>query len=1688
MNTFRFRLNCIDHYQATPTHLDPVLRRCTVGSREHVPQVPVIRIFGATETGQKVCAHVHGALPYLYVEYNGSLDKDEVKTYIATLRASIDHALASTYRRNPYDGKSIYVGHISLVKGVPYYGYHVGYKFFLKIYLLNPLHMTRFTDLLHQGFILNRVFQPYESHLQYLLQWMCDYNLYGCAYINCAKVQFRGPVPDSEEIDITTHKWHDGSIPEDFIANPDQYPRQSHCTLEIDLCVQDILNRHELHYRPMHHSFNEASHELRPDEKYVPSMAGLWKDETIRRKLRMGLTDPSSSPFPTDVLVSMSASTRNTDKGGWIHEEEFRELVDKLIRAERGKNPAVTADNFIKPNEGEEHIRTAVQSVEDLYPENLRMDDSLENTAMPEEDNSVENITKKVASKATVITQAGNMLVDAVDTTENSDDLYPHSDIEEEPSMDPLSISEACAESLENAAAVEELMVGETDQLEQENTNKTLKRHSPFEDPKFSKRERIATMQNTPRVLLSQIITQGQRDSATLSQKLAENEPPHSNQLSQGSIKAQGRREPSTLSFPVVKDPNNPSTMLRLSQSDYSNSQEFPKTPAAKQFSTKKAYESPTTPWTTQKKSPFNTGSITSTTNSDALALVKQIERTSAHSAHTFYYGNLPPSVDVMEETWPETGLPPVIYQDAFYSNEDDVPDRPREYAGREFKLQSNTLPYLPLFDPTGQAAANFGEHPPIIHNKALEEKESQLRAQKCNLRNWEFAVAPPSFESVNDWVHQESQQATNGTQEEVGKSDKKPKRFSKALSQIEGPTQRNKHDFKYSQKKQSTSVKHDTQYMSIMSLEVHVNSRGSLVPDPAHDEIQCVFWCIQGDEDAVDDKPRVGILCLSDEDGIVQRIAKQTHVEVEYEGDELDLLNRVVDIVRHFDPDIMTGYEVHNGSWGYLIERARMKFEYNFCDEISRVRTLSQGNFGKDSDRWGFTHTSTIRIIGRHMINIWRAMRGELNLLQYTMENVVFHLLHKRIPHYQHSDLSAWYRSPKPRDLSKVLEYFITRVQLNLDILEANDVVPRTSEQARLLGVDFFSVISRGSQYKVESTMFRIAKPENFILVSPSRKQVGQQNALECLPLVMEPRSDFYTSPLLVLDFQSLYPSVMIAYNYCYSTCLGRIVPWRGQNKMGFMDFKREPQLLELVKDHINIAPNGMMYVKPEMRKSLLAKMLGEILETRVMIKSGMKQDKDDKTLQQLLNNRQLALKLLANVTYGYASASFSGRMPCSEIADSIVQTGRETLEKAIALIHSVERWGAEVVYGDTDSLFIYLKGRTRDQAFTIGEEIADAITKTNPQPIKLKFEKVYHPCVLMAKKRYVGFKYESRHQKEPVFDAKGIETVRRDGTPAEQKIEEKALKTLFRTSDLSQVKKYFQDQCTKIMQGRISIQDFLFAKEVKLGTYSDRGPPPPGALIAAKRMLADPRTEPQYGERIPYVVVTGAPGARLIDRCVSPETVLMNEHIELDAEYYITKNLIPPLERIFNLVGANVRQWYDEMPKIQRVRNISLPIQHLNQPNNSKNAIAPLRKTLESYMKFSTCLICRAKLSSSSLTANQQDAYAALPLCSSCLKRPARSLLSLRETLRKSEQRVRQVDVVCRSCANLAWGEEVKCDSRDCPVFYTRVREKGKHAVLEESVGRVVDVLEEESEKRWEKQKGGSRSKKGGAEGMEW
>lgn len=1665
------------------------------------------------------------------------LTGDPVGAYIYRLHLSIDHALAVSYRQDAYanSNKNKYVARITLAKGVPFYGFHVGYRYFLKIYMFNPIVMTRLADLLHQGVIMQRKFQPYEAHLQYLLQFMCDYNLYGCDYIESGKVSFRSPVPlYDENNDSSLHIWHSQAISRDQITEDYTLPRSSHCSIEVDICVQNILNRKAVKERRLHQDFTEKDHPVPASMKLVHSMAGLWKDETKRRKRRMNMTKPGSSPFPPEVLVSMSADPRESQPQGWVHEDEYMEQIRKLVaeeaRAHAGSD--LSFENFVQGKDLADNVNTMLQAVEDLFPRNLLPSLGL-----------AQQLDAQNKHPASSIDVDEKRILAAQDDDE--DDLFPNDSDEEllyeamqaqrasqrsagrgqekpQPQIVPPKVTvndlataatsaKSCnlvAAPLSNCAATNQIVKGfpqgicfsgqKTGQIpalpitedliaaadeeglitrnviaqemSRMGSSLTKRPRSPSLQTSVAKRTRTQDASALPSsgttLVNGETKVSAAPSTPTNTQRHVkfQSTPPTKPTANGSRLK---RQENKKLAFGLVKDLNDPHTKLRLSQQSNSQISDDGQSKLVKQSGKPSSFAeevSPVTPRDVEQIAAIS--SPTSVTPSLSRSRQPKTIFTEEGKSLVCILDHGPPSAAEVCATMQDNGLPDVIYQDAYYSRERDVPPRMREYAGREFRLEGNTLPFLPNFDPTGQSPATFGltlESNP--DSKRQTELDYRRKGRECSLRHWEIAEPPPTVQEVSEWWAAKQEKSSPSKQETTRATLAATQR--PFLSQIVGATPKNKNGFKYSQKKRTTSVQHEAQYMSTMGLEVHVNSRKKLVPNPEEDGIQCIFWATKSDENFQDGSQSenttlCGIVVVSEDGIIAEQMRRHTKVEIFEESSELDAMVRMVEIVRSHDPDVLTGYEVHGSSWGYLIERARLKYDYNLCDEFSRMKSQSHGRFGKDADRWGFNTTSTIRVTGRHMINIWRAMRGELNLLQYTMENVVWHLLHRRIPHYTHRTLSDWYTSGRPRDLAKVLRYYTTRTKMDIQILEENELIPRTSEQARLLGVDFFSVFSRGSQFKVESIMFRIAKPENFVLVSPSRKQVGGQNALECLPLVMEPQSAFYNSPLIVLDFQSLYPSVMIAYNYCYSTFLGRITDWRGTSKMGFTDYKRQERLLELVKDYINIAPNGMMYTKVEIRKSLLAKMLTEILETRVMVKSGMKQDKDDKTLQKLLNNRQLALKLLANVTYGYTSASFSGRMPCSEIADSIVQTGRETLERAIAYIHSVEKWGAEVVYGDTDSLFIYLKGRTKDQAFDIGNEISKAITDMNPRPIKLKFEKVYHPCVLLAKKRYVGYKYESRDQVKPDFDAKGIETVRRDGTPAEQKIEEKTLKLLFETADLSQVKAYFQSQCDKIMRGQVSVQDFCFAREVKLGSYSDKGPPPPGALISTRKMLEDARAEPQYGERVPYVVISGAPGARLIDRCVAPEDLLQNDHCTLDAEYYIGKNLIPPLERIFNLVGANVRGWYDEMPKVQRIRRVA-----------DVAGPGPRKKfTLESYLRSASCVVCGVKIKTSTAAARSNntnnnngigiDGGNEARLCGRCRRDAAGSLLKLQGRLNAEERRYRDVVKVCQSCAALSPTDEVPCDSKDCPVFYTRhkdaARLRSERAVVEPVMRRLA------------------------------
>ena len=432
---------------------------------------------------------------------------------------------------------------------------------------------------------------------------------------------------------------------------------------------------------------------------------------------------------------------------------------------------------------------------------------------------------------------------------------------------------------------------------------------------------------------------------------------------------------------------------------------------------------------------------------------------------------------------------------------------------------------------------------------------------------------------------------------------------------------------------------------------------------------------------------------------------------------------------------------------------------------------------------------------------------------------------------------------------------------------------------------------------------------------------------------------------------------------------------------------------------------------------------MLQEILDTRVMVKNAMKEnvssENTSKSLQRLLDARQLALKLIANVTYGYTAANFSGRMPCVEIADAIVSKGKETLSRAIEFVKNNEqKYGGRVVYGDTDSLFIHFPGSTREEAFKKGREIADEITKINPAPVKLKFEKIYHPCVLQTKKRYVGYSFEDVDQIKPTFDAKGNEVIRRDTCAAASKLLEKSLKILFDTKKSGDVKLYVQRQFQKMLSGKVSLlKDFVFAKEYRGRRRYRPGSRIPALEIADQLIEKDPRAEPLADERVPYVIVYGSPEQNVYELVRQPIELIKDPSLKLNAAYYIERVIIPPLNRFLMFINEDAFMWYQEMPK----KGIVKPQNEYfaNRSKRPKN-----QRVISQFFASSSCVVCQERCAEGSI-------------CSECKKTPKSASVTLVKNMKGIETKFLDTIKICKSC-NGSRGNEQDCSNIDCPNLF--------------------------------------------------
>ena len=169
------------------------------------------------------------------------------------------------------------------------------------------------------------------------------------------------------------------------------------------------------------------------------------------------------------------------------------------------------------------------------------------------------------------------------------------------------------------------------------------------------------------------------------------------------------------------------------------------------------------------------------------------------------------------------------------------------------------------------------------------------------------------------------------------------------------------------------------------------------------------------------------------------------------------------------------------------------------------------------------------LKIGGRILLNVWRLLKLEVNLTSYDFENVMWHVLKRRCAKFSSQTLSKMWSLNHTRWM--VIDYLTKRCCGTMELLDKLDVLGRTSELAKLFGIQFLEVLTRGSQFRVESIMLRLVRAQNLIPVSPSIQQRAQMKAPEYLPLVMEPNSRLYNDPGVYMNRVSLQIKFLLTF-----------------------------------------------------------------------------------------------------------------------------------------------------------------------------------------------------------------------------------------------------------------------------------------------------------------------------------------------------------------------------------------------------------------------------------------------------------------------------------------------------------------------------------------------------------------------------
>ena len=498
------------------------------------------------------------------------------------------------------------------------------------------------------------------------------------------------------------------------------------------------------------------------------------------------------------------------------------------------------------------------------------------------------------------------------------------------------------------------------------------------------------------------------------------------------------------------------------------------------------------------------------------------------------------------------------------------------------------------------------------------------------------------------------------------------------------------------------------------------------------------------------------------------------------------------------------------------------------------------------------------------------------------------------------------------PAGRARIAKYCIQDCDLVLTLMAKLDTIVNARGMADVCKVPMEYVLRRGQGIKIFSAVVYYASQRNQILQTQQAADFGDgyEGAI-----VLPPKIGMYLDqPISVLDFNSLYPTNMISYNLSPDTLAcerefdqdGRKVRHEGL-KMEEIDVLREKGYVMEDVEYDNKDSKGEIlgktvctFVQPNenpMTVGVLPKTLDILLKKRKEFKEKMEDQQYDEAQRSVFNGLQLAYKVVANSVYGQTGSRTSPiRKLC--VAACTTAAGRKALYLAKSIVET--EYGAEVIYGDTDSIFIKFPTKDLAESIASGISAGKRITSQCRKPYKIAYEKTFFPFILFCRKRYVGMKYE-----EDVTTCKrmsmGIVLKRRDNAPIVKDVFGGALDMLLTDKDVRKAQQFVNQKLLDVLENKIPLEKFIISKSLR-DDYKN-----PGQIahrVLADRMAArDLGTAPKVGDRVQFVFVAenkdkGKQGER-----IEEVGYVKANGLHPDTQLYITNQIQNPVASLFAL-----------------------------------------------------------------------------------------------------------------------------------------------------------------------------------------